>query len=80
MSAKRGRVATEEPKISASNSFNEDEVNALAAVLELIQRGGDASVIVQRKIFGRIRHKIRTMRETIDRKKAENLRNSTSNG
>lgn len=57
------------PGASASQSFREDEVEALHQLLAILRRGGDPSAIVRTDAGRRLAAKVQRMRESIARQR-----------
>lgn len=57
-------------KLAATQSFRQDEVELLHALLVTAQRGGSTSVLIRRAEVPRLLSKIAAMKATIERQKA----------
>jgi hypothetical protein len=55
------------PRIAASTSFSEAEVEALDQLMRAILGGRDCKVLMRNKVFPKIAAKVVTMKRTIDR-------------
>lgn len=63
------------PRVSASQSFTEDEVNVLDAIVSTILRGGDAKILARSPAARSLMQKAQRMRASCQRQKA--LRDKT---
>ncbi len=59
------------PRVAASQSFGEPEIKALEMIVQGVSRGGDVTVVARAEGFPILRRKVRSMRRSIDAKKAE---------
>ena len=58
-----------ERRVSASNSFTEEEVKLLDFIFSALQRGGDPRIVVRNKHFGNLSAKIIRMKKKLEEKK-----------
>lgn len=55
---------------AASNSFTEDEINALDTLLSIIRRGGDPKIVARSPAITTLTRKFARMKATIERNKS----------
>lgn len=58
------------PPHRASTSFNDDELLALEAILNVVRKGGDARIIARQPAAVRAAQKVQRMRVAIEERKA----------
>lgn len=61
-----GREEPELPRIAASQSFTEDEVNVLDAVLAILRRGGDPKILARAPAFLGLQRKTTAMKARVE--------------
>ena len=52
--------------VAASNSFTRDEIRAVSQLLDVLLRGGDARVIAERPVIGKVRAKFARMQQSVE--------------
>jgi hypothetical protein len=58
------------PRVAASQSFTEDEVNVLDAIVLTILRGGDAKILARSPAARSLMQKVQRMKASVERTKA----------
>lgn len=57
-------------RVSASQSFTEDEVSVLDAIISTVLRGGDARILARSRAARTLMQKVQTMKASCKRRKA----------
>lgn len=58
------------PRITASQSFNEDEIKVLDGIFSTLLRGGDPKILMRSPAAKNVMRKVQTMKASIERQKS----------